>query len=207
MQWTAHPSHFCSIFLSTCLAHKSWQRCVKFLPHTLSYCATLILLFGLFVRGNEGAVLQQSAGWTGFLSPTPKNDYSACFQNYRFHNQLYRCHVDLAPGICRALHCQVIQWAACNKKVLCVVRLAKCRMAVWRPKKICHPSQAHHWWLAAGWAHSQDQQESRQLPMDVRKVTPQVCKTLCTWHFSLQGSEGVKRHLCFSWHCSILLWL
>jgi len=140
-----------------------------------------------------------------FLSPTPKNDYSTFFWNYRCHKQLYRCHVDLAPGTCRAQHCQVIQQAVCNKTFLCVARLAKRRMVVWHPKKICHPSQAHHWWLAAGWAHSQDQQESRQLPMDVRKVTPQVCKSLCMWHFSLWSSEEVKRHLCFSWRCSILL--
>ena len=65
-----------------------------------------------------------------FLSPTLKNDYSTCFRNYRCHKQLYRFHIDLAPGICRALHCQVIQKAVCNKKVLCVVRLAKYRMVV-----------------------------------------------------------------------------
>jgi hypothetical protein len=34
-----------------------------------------------------------------FLSPTPENDHSTCCQNYE-----HRCHVDLAPGIYRALN-------------------------------------------------------------------------------------------------------
>jgi hypothetical protein len=139
-----------------------------------------------------------------FPSSTHKKHYSTCFRNSRCHNKLSRCHIDLAPGIYGALHCQVIRGALCNDKVWCVVRLAKCRMEVWHQKKICHLSRAHHWWLAAGWAHSQDQQESRQLPTDVRKVIPQVCKSLYTWHLSLWNNEEVKRCLCLSLHRIII---
>lgn len=70
---------------------------------------------------------------------------------------------------------RAFQGAFCNNKVCCVGRLASCRMEAWHQRKTCHLSQAHHWWLAAELAHSQDLQETRQLPLDVMRAIPQVC--------------------------------
>ena len=137
-----------------------------------------------------------------FLSPTPRNDHSTCFQNFRCHNQLFRCCVHLAPGNCRALHCRSSNGLFVIKR-FCV--LSDSQSAEWR-YDIRRRYVIHHRLTTGG-----SPQDGLILRTDRRagsyqrtwgRLLPRFVKVYVCGIFHYEAGEEVKKHLCFDGNVS-----